>query len=90
MARKLFVLAVLIAAGSVGAFGFQLISYLEKGAWPSVPVGYVWEHLVGSPSIVQRLPLQPAWHWLGGVPVTILGLSASYLVFLASDILRRR
>jgi hypothetical protein len=90
VARKLFLLAILLAAGSVGVFGFQLISYLKSGEWPIVPLVYVWDHLVGQVALARWLPFHGAWEWLGGVPVTIAGVALAYLVFLASDTLRRR
>lgn len=91
MARKLFVLAILLLAGSIGVVGFQTLQYLRVGDWPGVSVGFVWDALFGAmPGIARWLPFDGAWHWLGGVPVAVAGLAASYLAFLASDILRLR
>ncbi len=90
MARKLFVLAIFLTAASIGVLGFQLFSYLKSGAWPVVPMGYVWDQLFGSTALARWLPLPRVWEWLGGVPVTIAGITAAYLVLLASDTLRRR
>ena len=90
MARKLFVLALLLLAGSIGVLGFQVLYFVRVGAWQSVPIGDVWNSLFGKISMAQWLPFQSAWQWLGGVPVTVVGVTAAYLVFLASDTLRRR
>ena len=90
MARKLFVLAILLAAGSVGVCGFQLLSYLKTGGWPTVPLGFLWDHVIGHIAFARRLPFQGAWEWLSTVPTTIAGIALAYLVFLWSDTLRRR
>jgi hypothetical protein len=91
MPRKLFVLAILLLAVTIGVFGFQTLQYLKVGEWPSVSIEFVWESLFGTMSNAARwLPLSAVWHWLGGLPVTVAGLVVSYLVFLASDLLRLR
>lgn len=91
MARKLFVFAILLLACSIGVFGFQILQYLRAGDWPGVSVEFVWETLFGTmPWLARWLPFAAVWHWLGGVPITVAGLAAAYLAFLASDILRLR
>lgn len=91
MARRLFVLAVLLLAGSIGVLGFQFLRYLQIGDWPSVSVEFVWQALFGGmPGVARWLPFDGVWHWLGGLPVAVAGAAASYLAFLASDILRLR
>jgi hypothetical protein len=90
MARKLFVLALFLLAATIGVLGFQVFYYLKVGTWQSVPVQEVWDTLFGTLPIAQWAPLHGVWHWLGGLPVTVAGITAAYLVFLASDTLRRR
>jgi hypothetical protein len=90
MARKLFVLALFLLAGSVGVLGFQALYLWRIGSWPSVPVAFVWDSLLGTSSVGQWLPFHQAGRWLGGLPVTAAGIVLAYLVFLASDTLRRR
>ena len=85
MARKLFVLAVFLVAGSIGVVGFQVLDYLIGGTWPAVPL-QVFGVLPGA----QWLPSGPVWRWLGGVPVSLAGMIVGYFVFLASDTLRQR
>jgi hypothetical protein len=91
MARKLYVLAILLLAGSIGVLGFQSLRYLDDGLWPSVSVAFVWDSLFGpTPWATNWLPLGQFWHWIGGWPITVAGICAAYLAFLASDILRVR
>lgn len=85
MARKLFVLAIFLVAGSIGVVGFQVFYYLIGGTWRAVPL-QVFGVLPGA----QWLPSGPLWRWLGGVPVSLAGLVLGYLVFLVSDTLRQR
>ena len=91
MARKLFVLGVLLLACSIGALGFQILQYLKIGDWPSVSVEFVWDSVFGAmPAVARWLPFETVWRWLGGLPVAAAGVAASYLAFLASDLLRAR
>ena len=91
MARKLFVLGILLLAASIGVLGFQVLQYLKVGDWPSVSVVFVWGSVFGAmPGVARWLPFETVWDWLGGLPVTVAGVAASYLAFLASDILRAR
>jgi hypothetical protein len=91
MARKLFVVGILLLAASLGVLGLQFLQYLKVGDWPSVSLEFVWESVFGAmPAVARWLPFETVWRWLGGLPVTAAGVAASYLAFLASDILRAR
>jgi hypothetical protein len=90
MARKLFVLGILLLAASLGVLGFQFLQYLKIGDWPSVSVAFVLDSVFGAMPVARWLPFETVWRWLGGLPVTAAGVAASYLAFLASDILRAR
>jgi hypothetical protein len=80
VARRLFVLGILLLAASIGVLGFQTLQYLKIGDWPSVSIEFVWESLFGTMSGVARwFPFSGIWQWLGGLPVTVAGLAASYL-----------
>lgn len=87
MARKLFILAIFLLACSIGVFGFQILQYLRVGDWQGVSVQFVLRALFGP---VSWLPFDPAWGWVADIPVTVAGIAAAYLAFLASDTLRLR
>ena len=90
MARKLFVLAVLLVAGSIGVLGYQVLDYWLEGGWPPVPLQSVWDSAFAALPGARFLPGGDIWRWLGGVPVSAAGIVAAYVAFLASDSLRRR
>ena len=90
MARKLFVAAIFLLAASLGVLGFQVLYYLKLGVWQSVPVQIVWDAVAGPLPSIRWAPLGAAGRWLGALPVTVMGVALAYLVFLASDMLRRR
>jgi hypothetical protein len=90
VARKLFVVAVLILAASAGALGFQVLTYLKAGVWPIVSVQSVSEALFGPIPVIGSTGVGAAVRWFGALPVTVTGVALAYLVFLSSDLLRRR
>ena len=88
MARRLFILAAFLLAGSVGVFGYQFFYYLIEGSWPAVPLEFIVVSLFGAMPDIQWAWLGQAMHWLGEVPVTVAGLVLGYTAFLLSDTLR--
>ena len=90
MARKLFVVAILLLAVALGVFGYQTLQYLKAGNWPSVSIHLVWGSLFGATSITSWLPFHAIWPWVAQLPLTLAIIAASYLTFLASDLLRAR
>lgn len=81
MARKIFVVAMLLTACAIGVVGYQIGAYWIEGSWPSVPVRVVWEALFAT---------ENGGGWLGGLPVSATLLVLAYLLYLISDQLRLR
>jgi hypothetical protein len=90
VARRLFVLAMLLTACAVGVFGYQIGYYWIIGNWPAVPVRVVWEGLftMGAGDIATRFGRVAAW--VGSIPVSAALLAMAYLAYLTSDQLRLR
>jgi hypothetical protein len=89
MARKLYVLAVLIAAAAIGVLGFQALYFLLRGTWPGVPVALLWQTFFGPMPDSSSATFGWLLAWLGGVPLAAAGMALAYATFLASDSLRR-
>lgn len=90
MARKLFILAIFLMAGSIGVLGYQVGAYLIEGGWPAVSLQFIWVTLFGPIPNTQWMSLGRVWGWFGAVPVTVAGVVAAYALFLISDTLRQR
>ncbi len=57
MARKLFILATILLAGSVGVFGYQFFDYLIVGSWPAVSMQFIVVSLFGAMPDIQWMLL---------------------------------
>jgi hypothetical protein len=84
MARKIFVVAMLLTACAVGVVGYQIGSHWIEGTWPSVPVRVVWEGLFELESRGGR------GGSLGGLPASGTLLVLAYVLYFISDQLRLR
>jgi hypothetical protein len=90
MARKLFVLGVLVMASASGVLGYQALTYYFYDNWPAVSCAYIVTTAFG------KFP-EASWHWanealiqIGRLPVSIIGFAISFLLLLVSDVLRGR
>ena len=75
-------------AAACGVIGYQALTYYFYGDWPSVSFEFVVQKLFGSFPIA-------TWPWanqllitIGKLPVSVVGLAASYSLLLVSDLLR--
>ncbi len=88
MARKIFVLGIFMLAAACGVIGYQILTYYFYQNWPSVSFQFVYNALFGD------LPtFGPQWEndavrWIGNLPVSVVGISLSYLLLFLSDVLR--
>jgi hypothetical protein len=89
MARRLFILAMILLAGSIGVLGYQFFDYLIDGSWPAVPVHFIVASLFGDMPDVHWMSINHVLSWLGEVPVSVAGMILAYMTFLLSDTLRR-
>ena len=84
MARTTFVLAVWLLAGSVGVLGYQALTLYFYDNWPAVSLAAAWDALGGS------LLWEPGGRWPMEMPLVLLGVVFSYVMFFVSDLLRGR
>jgi hypothetical protein len=89
MARKFFILAIFLMAGSAGVLGYQVGNYLIVETWPAVPLHILWTTFFGVMSESQRMPLGWVWARLGAVPLMVAGIVVAFVCFLISDTLRQ-
>lgn len=89
MARRFFILAMILLAGSIGVLGYQFFDYLIDGSWPAVPIHFILVSLFGNMPDIRWTSLDHVLSWLGEVPVSVAGMILAYMVFLLSDTLRR-
>ena len=90
MARKLFVLAMLLTACAVGVFGYQIGYFWIIGHWPAVPVRVVWLALFAPDSGSGAAASDRVAGWVGGVPISLALLVLAYVAYVISDQLRLR
>ncbi|MBS0559852.1 MAG: hypothetical protein JSR21_07340 [Proteobacteria bacterium] len=90
MSRRLYVLAFLLTGAAIGVLGFQVFNYWITGNWAMVPFHTLWEPFFGRVPDYHWMSLGRVFNWVGAVPMAAAMIVLAYLVFLASDTLRRR